>query len=145
MIPESSLTETTVPLVEIPTLLAPVVKSDSRTSTKLLLRSISEPHGAPARTSIWLELSIVTSGIPCHALTLAPLTLTTTGISSKSKGGSVQIEHRHFPVGSAISPDQTLFDSPSDPVKSLFTIFCISKTMSTSLEPSLRSSILDTD
>ena len=70
-----------------------------------------------------------------------PLSLTTTGVDSKSNGGSDQIEQRHLPVGSATSPDQTLFASPSLPWKSLLIIFWISNTISTSLDPSLRSSI----
>ena len=130
-----------MPVVEIPTLLAPVDKSLSATSTTLFAKSTSSPHGAAAKTSICDSLSTVMSGIPCQALTLTPLSLTTTGVDSKSNGGSDQIEQRHLPVGSATSPDQTLFASPSLPWKSRLIIFCISSTISTSLDPSLRSSI----
>ena len=135
MVPESSRTDTMVPVVEIPTLLGPLTRSCSPTSTFRFVRSRFPSQGVSSSIVICSALSTVISGIPCQARTRASVIRTVIGNFVSSIGKSTQALIRHWPVGSAIWPDQRYRSSPSL-VNVRFAHSVMLTIISTSLEPS---------
>ena len=135
MVPESSRIDTTVPVVDMPTLLGPLTRSFSPTSTLRFVRSRFPSQGVSSRIVICSTLSTVMSGIPCHARTRASVIRTVIGNFVSSIGKSTHALIRHCPVGSAIWPDQRYRSSPSL-VNVRFAHSVMLTMISTSFEPS---------